>query len=260
MRALVTGASGTVGKELRRHLQECGDEVIAWDRHTVPIDQYQRMEDFVRETRPDALFHLAVASRSTGRENEGWLVGHHWTSELAWITRRLGVRFVYTSTVMVYTDAARGPFTPSSPPDATEGYGGDKRRSEERVFQQNPEAVVARLGWQIGETAGSNNMVDFLENTMREQGIIGCSTRWLPSCSFLADTAAALRRAASAPPGLYLLNANERWNFFEIATALNKVHGGRWRLRAHEDFVQDQRMQDDRLGIDSLKTRLPTLQ
>ena len=260
MKALLTGANGTVGSALQRHLRERGDEVVAWDRSVVPIDQYQPMEDFVRSVKPDVLFHLAIASKGTGRENEGWLVNYQWPSELAWITRQLGVRFVYTSTVMVFTDNARGPFTAASQPDATEGYGGEKRRSEERVFQQNPDAVVVRLGWQIGETGGSNNMIEFFEKGMREEGSIGCSTRWLPSCSFLPDTAAALRRAASVPAGLYMANANERWNFFEVASALNAAHGGPWVLRPTGDFVYDQRMQDDRLAIASLKTRLPTLQ
>ena len=258
-RILVTGASGTVGSAFRQCASAHGAQVIAWDRTAVPIDRYQPMEDFVRETRPDALVHLAIGSRSTGRANESWLVNYEWTSELAWIARVLEVRFVFTSSVMVFTDAARGPFTTASEPDASDGYGHEKRMAEQRVFQQNPDARVVRIGWQIGESAGSNNMIDFFERQMREHGRINASRRWLPACSFLPDTAAALWSALSQPPGLYLVDSNARWNFFDIATALNRRHGGKWKIVPTDVFVYDQRMQDDRLQVPALSTRLTGL-
>jgi len=257
-RILLTGANGTVGTAFRQCAAAHGAEVIAWDRAAVPIDRYQPMEDFVRATKPDALVHLAIASKGTGRPNESWLVHYEWTSELAWIARVLGVRFVFTSSVMVFTNDARGPFTLESLPDALEGYGYEKRMAEQRVFHQNPDARVARIGWQIGERAGSNNMIDFFARQMRERGHIRASTRWLPACSFLPDTAEALWTALSRPAGLYMVNSNARWSFFEIATALSKGHAG-WRIVPTEDFVYDQRMQDDRLGVPSLATRLPGL-
>ena len=157
---LVTGVNGTVGTALCRLL---GTQAVGWDRQRVPIDQYAPMETFVRETAPDVVFHLAIASRSTGKPNESWLVNYEWPSELAWITHTLGIRFVFTSSVMVFTDRAPGPFTIESVPDAVEGYGHEKRCAEQRVASQNPDAVIARLGWQIGEAPGSNNMIDYFE-------------------------------------------------------------------------------------------------
>lgn len=244
-RILLTGASGTVGTAFRQCAAAHGAEVIPWDRAAVPIDRYQPMEDFVRATKPDALVHLAVGS---------WQANYEWTSELAWITRVLGVRFLFTSSVMVFTNDARGPFTPESVPDATEGYGHEKLRAEKRAFEQNPDARVVRLGWQIGERAGSNNMIDYFARQMREHRQIKASTRWLPACSFLPDTAAALWRALSSPPGLYLVDSNARWNFFQIATALKAG-----KVVPTDDFVYDQRMQDDRLGVPTLAARLQGL-
>src|SRR5882724_2031503 len=106
MKAIITGANGTVGSALVKFLQSQGHWVVVWDRAAVPIDRYQPMEDFVRREKPDALFHLAIASRSTGVPNESWLVNYEWSSELAWVTRQLGLRFVFTSSVMVFTDDA----------------------------------------------------------------------------------------------------------------------------------------------------------
>jgi len=259
MKALITGSRGAVGAALARRLAAEGHAVVGWDRAAVPVDDYHVMESFVRAEAPDVLFHLAIASSPTGRPNESWHVNVEWPSELAWITRVLGVRMVFTSSVMVFSDNARGPFTRGSGPDAAEGYGFEKRRAEERVRSQNPGAVIARLGWQIGDAPGSNNMIDFFAKKTRELGHVPASTRWYPATSFLDDTAEALIALAAMPGDVYLLDGNERWTFHDIARALSRRHGDAWPIVPTDDFVFDQRMQDERPRVASLKSRLPDL-
>lgn len=259
MKVLVTGLRGTVGRALEAELRRDAHQVIGWDRAAVPIDRYDAMDRFVAETAPDVVVNLAIASRPTGRDREAWLVNHDWPSELAWICRQRELRFVHASTVMVFSGAATGPFTIESPPDAAEGYGHEKRVTEARVFYQYPGATVVRLGWQIGEAPGSNNMIDYLDRQARAHGQVAASTRWLPACSFLPDTAAALVRALTAPPGLYQIDANERHTMFEIARALSEHHGRRWRIVEATEPAQDQRMIDPRLAVAPLARRLPAL-
>jgi dTDP-4-dehydrorhamnose reductase len=259
MKAVVTGATGAVGTALMKHLRERGDEAVAWDRAKTPIDDYHAMEAWLKEVAPDVLFHLAIASNPTGRENEGWLVNWHWPSELAWLARMLGFKMLYVSTVMVYGDRP-GPYTPNVAPRPNEGYGEFKRDAEQRVFSQNPGAIVARIGWQIGEAPGSNNMIDFLEKKQKEEGKISASTKWLPSTSFLPDTCDALARLGeSAGPGLYLIDGNEKWNFAEIVRGLNAKHGGKWTIEETTDFVSDQRMLDPRPKTRPLSATLKSL-
>lgn len=259
MKAIITGMNGTIGTALAQTLKEQGHEVLGWDREAVPMHDYWRMESFVRDQAPDVLFHLAIPSKPTGVENEGWMVNYQWTSELAWICKILDVKFIFVSTVMVFTPQNPGPFSPQSTPDALEGYGYEKRMAEERAFYQNPGARVVRLGWQIGKTAGSNNMVDFLNQKMESEGIVSASTRWLPACSFLEDTASILAGMPQRDPGLYHFDSNEKWSFYQIVFALNKLHGNPWKIVPSENFVFDQRMEDERLPKISLKDRLPGL-
>jgi dTDP-4-dehydrorhamnose reductase len=230
MKILITGQHGTVGRALVPQLHVCGDSVVGWDRERVPIDQYHAMEAFVRR---------------------------------AWITRVLDIRFLFTSTAMVFSDHAPGPFSPTSVPDAEAGYGHEKRRAEARVMAQNPRARVVRLGWQIGEDPNqdSNNMLAHLERTSRREGCVRASRLWLPATSFLSDTAAALRRLLEpgVTPGIYMIDANPRWSFFQIARALSRRHGNRWRIEPTDDFVYDQRMLDPRPGVPALETSLPEL-
>lgn len=256
--ALVTGLRGTVGRALHARLTRGGWCVVGWDRGAVPIDRYDAMLAFVERCAPAVVVNLAIASTPTGRDNEGWLVNHDWPSELAWITRQLGVRFVHASSVMVFSGIAAGPFTTESEPDATEGYGYEKRMAEQRVMSQNPAATIARLGWQIGDAPGSNNMIDFFERESA-RGRVGASTRWRPACSFLEDTADGIARLLGAGPGVYQLDSNARWSFFEIAQALRTVRRAAWDLVASEQPTQDQRMIDPRVEMPSLAVRLPPL-
>ncbi|MFW5748617.1 MAG: sugar nucleotide-binding protein [Chloroflexota bacterium] len=259
MKAIITGSSGAVGTALRAHLEDNGAHVIGWDRNRVPVTDTTAMEQFVRLEGADVLFHLATASQPTGIDNEDWIVHAEWTAQLARLTRALRVPFVFTSSVMVFTDDAKGPFTPGSTPDARSGYGYEKLMGEKRALEINPGAVVARLGWQIGSGPGSNNMIDHLVKQQAEHGEIRASRRWYPACSFLADTADALGRLSASAPGLYLLDSNRRWTFYAIVNALNAHHGGAWQVVPDDAFVYDQRMVDPRAGLPSLKERLPAL-
>lgn len=262
MRALITGANGTVGLALQDHLRQLGHHPLAWDRRAVPTDDYAAMEAFVRASGAEVLFHLAIASQPTGRAQESWAINYEWTSELAWICRTLGVRLVFASTAMVWSDLAAGPFTlEGPPPDAAQGYGHEKLRAEERVRYQDPAATIARLGWQIA-LRGDNSMLRHLDREAAERGSVRASTRWLPACSFVDDTVAALARLALDPAAAgqtFLLDSNARWTFFQIAGALAARFERPWTVVPTEDFVYDQRMIDARPEMPSLHLRLPSL-
>jgi dTDP-4-dehydrorhamnose reductase len=259
MKAIVTGAGGTVGAAVVARLRGRGEEVIAWDRREIQPHDAERADAWVRAVRPEAVFHLAIPSRPTGLADEPRAIHRDWTARLARLCRELGAALVYTSTAMVFSNDAVGPFTVDSAPDAAEGYGADKRAAEQIVLAEHPAAVVARLGWQIGDAPGSNNMVDFLDTGARRDGEVRASRRWLPACAFVADTASALVCLAHGGRGLYHLDANERWSFYDIASALARLHGDRWRIVPSDDFVYDQRLIDQRLSLPSLATRLPGL-
>ena len=257
MKVIVTGANGTVGTAVCAELARRGDTAVPWNRHDVPVDDADGMRRFLDAEQPDGVMHLAVASQSTGLENEGWLVNQQWPRLLAQLTHERGVRFLFTSSVMVYSDDAKGPFTVDTVPDAQPGsYGYEKLLAEQAVFGQHPEAVVARIGWQIGYGQTGNQMLAFLHRQIEETGQIEASRRWYPACSFLPDTAVVLCNLLQTGRGLYLVDSNERWSFLEIVRAIDARRGIPWNIVPNEAFVYDQRMIDPRPQTPSLSTRL----
>jgi dTDP-4-dehydrorhamnose reductase len=262
MRTLITGSRGTVGSALRSVLESRGGSGIGWDRAAAPPHDADACRGYLEELKPEAIVHLAVASSGTGIENEGRIVSVDWSERLAAYCAEAGIPSLFTSTAMVFTNDAKGPFTLESEPDATEGYGGEKAEAERKVLSANPEAVVARLGWQIGEAPGSNNMIDFLTNAMAKDGAVKASRKWMPATSFLGDTAEALawlldEAAAGRFRGVAMVDGNRAGaSFYDIARALSDLHGGKFRVEADDAFVYDQRMLDERVPVRQIGERL----
>jgi len=101
-------------------------------------------------------------------------------------------------------------------------------------------------------------MVEHLAQKQAEHGHITASTEWFPACSFLDDTARALSEALETlQPGLYLLDGNPGWSFWQIAVALNQGMGENWEVRPTSDFHWNNRLIDNRLNVASIGSRLP---
>ncbi|RCU50292.1 NAD-dependent epimerase/dehydratase family protein [Corallincola holothuriorum] len=260
MKAIITGANGTLGKHLSQHLKNQGWTVLPWDRHSVTVNDWHQSYQFLQRVKPDAIFHLAIASSSTGLENEGWRINHDWPLQIADLCRELNIELVFTSTAMVFSDHAIGPFTPNSQPDAAEGYGFEKLRAEQGIRHKLPSARIVRLGWQIDETPGGNNMLENLcQQAAAGNGTISASECWYPACSAINETVKGLVKAYELPGDTYMLDSNRQWTFFDVVNAIKTKHNMDWHVVANQDFVFDQRMQDPRLPMPSLREAFPAL-
>lgn len=99
--------------------------------------------------------------------------------------------------------------------------------------------------------------IRFLAKQSAEHGKIEASTRWIPSCAYLDDSAEMLdKRVKNAEPGLYQLGGNPGLNFHEIATRLNTLHGGEWTIVPTDQPDHDGRMLDERITFPPISVHL----
>jgi dTDP-4-dehydrorhamnose reductase len=240
--ALITGMNGTVAPVLAARLERDGWRIVAWNREAISPDDESASRRFFEGTAPDALFHLAMG-------------GPEWAGRLAALAHESGSRLLYTSSVSVFAHTQRGPFAPDARPQPDDDYGRYKLDSERQVRAANPDAIIARLAWQIGDAPGSNNMVDYLHRQSESHGRIEASIRWFPACAFLPDTADALATLAERrQPGLYHLDGNPGLSFAEIASRLATPRG--WHVEHIEGRAQHNLMTDDRITIAPITSRL----
>lgn len=152
----------------------------------------------------------------------------------------------------VWSDYVKYPVTVNTIPDGDSDYAKYKLECEKRILEANRGAYIVRLGWQIGNSPDSNNMLRYLYMQMEEKGCISASRSWYPACSFIWDTAAAAYDiVTNNKPGLYLADSNNGLSFYDIAVMLSKKHTG-LHVKDDSDFKMDNRMVDDRVKINKL--------
>jgi len=258
-KVLITGSNGTIGRVLTEKLSQKGFIVEKWNRLEVPPDNFALMEEYIKKVKPAYLFHLAaITSFDPELRKDSWKVNYEWTSELAWICKLQSVKFIFTSTGMVFSEKQQGPYDINTIPEEDYGYGYEKRMAEVQIFHQNPDAVILRLGWQIADK-GTNSILTWLEHTASQVEVMSTSASWLPSCSFVDDTADIIIEAAQYQPGIYMINSNTKWTFYEIASALNLTYNKGWKIIPVRANPRDRRMLDERVQIPDLKVKLTFL-
>lgn len=245
MKAIITGLNGTVAPVVAKRLNSEDIQVIPWNRKKVSISDAGQMQNFIKSTHPEWFLHIA-----TGPVD--------WAEAVAKICYRNDVKFLFTSSVSVFDNRTRGPYTINDQPDATDDYGSYKIECEKRVRSENPDALIARLGWQIGEKTGSNNMLDFLFKEAKDNGEIAASKDWIPSCSFLEDTADGIfQLMIKAVPGMYHLEGNPGLSFIEIVRRLNRLHRQKWVITEDNRPNRDNRLASAPQLVGSIIKRLP---
>jgi dTDP-4-dehydrorhamnose reductase len=242
MNVLITGMNGTVAPVIAQQLQAAGHELTVWDRQRTPPEDESAARAFILESHPDWFLHVATGSLD-------------WAQMAAQTCAENDIRFLFTSSVSVFDGNQGAPLTVNTEPRATDDYGRYKLEGERRVLAAHPAALVVRLGWQIGTTTTGNHMLAHLHRTATEHGMIEASTRWIPSCAYLEDSADALhglmRDAAS---GVYQLEGNPGLSFHEIVTRLNQWHGFGWNVQATQTPEMDNRMSDPRVKMRFIDT------
>lgn len=240
MNAMITGMNGTVAPFIYKELVRNNIEVIIWDRTKNDISTQESVHKYIEEHQPDIFFHIATGPIE-------------WVEFIAHSTQQLGIKLLFTSTVSVFSEKGSGPYDTSSIPNSEEEYGIYKIQCERIIEKLHSNAVIIRLGWQIGVDARSNNMFNFLSKQQSSKGYIEASSCWYPSCSFLTETAKTVVDCAlNFSPGLYMANSNTQYSFYEIVNHLKEKYKTDWIIKETTTFVRDDRMIDHRVDIQTL--------
>jgi dTDP-4-dehydrorhamnose reductase len=238
MKVMVTGLNGTLAPHVARLLKAKGQEVIAWDRNRLDPNSANLSDitQYLDQLAPDGIVHLAMGAE-------------RWAAAMASAMAERGLPFVFTSTAMVFDAASSGPHHVQDLRTATDDYGSYKIRCEDGVLAANPQAIVARIGWQIdADTLTGNNMAAQL-HAQAASGPIRASGSWTPAASFMPVTAAGLvdlfaLGTAGKAAGIHHLDSNvhTKLTFPQIVKSLAQHLGQPWEIDVTNDYTHDQRL------------------
>ena len=203
MRVLVTGAAGMLGRDMTDHLSG-RHEVTAVDVE-VDVTDPAAVRACVRESRPEAVFHLAAWTDVDGaeeREDAAAAVNAAGAGNVAAAAAEAGAAIVFPSTDYVFDGRAGRPYTEDDAPAPLGAYGRTKLAGERAVVAAHPAgARVARTAWLYG--AHGRNFVDTMRRLGAERDEVAVVDDQEGSPTWTRDLAPALEALIAQPPGVY---------------------------------------------------------
>ena len=222
-RALLTGAGGSLGRELREVLaaSEAYGDVVALTRADLDVTDAAAVATAVRDARPDVVLNCAAWTAVDDAETDeagAAEVNTRAPALLAEACARAGAVLVHVSTDYVFAGDATEPYDVDAPLAPRSAYGRTKAAGEEAVRRALPSARVVRTAWLYG--AGGPSFV----RTLGRRALAGEPARVVDdqvgSPTWTRPLAERLALAPDAPPGTYHLAGAGSTTWFGLARAV----------------------------------------
>lgn len=197
MRALITGAAGQLGHDVRLVCEAAGDEVVAAERGQLDVTSRDAVLAAITSTRPDVVYHCAAWTAVDACESDpdhalacnGLAV--RWVAEAC---DRVGAHLIHVSTDYVFDGTLDRPYHEWDETNPMSVYGITKLIGEQEAAALGVHAAIVRTSWVCGEHG--NNMVKTVLRLLGEHETLGFVDDQIGHPTFTADLAPALRRLA----------------------------------------------------------------
>jgi dTDP-4-dehydrorhamnose reductase len=154
MKALVTGATGQLGRELCQLLEFQGVAVTGLGRAELDFNNPSRVEEWIAANPADWVINCAAYTQVDRAEEERektLVINRDSARSLARGVRSCGGRLVHLSTDYIYDGTHSRPYTEEDQPRPLGVYGQSKLEGEQAVRELLPEAIILRTAWVYGE-------------------------------------------------------------------------------------------------------------
>ena len=171
---LVTGASGLLGANLARHyakVSKCHGwygsnpvNIAGVESQQIDITDHDAVTSAIALIQPDTIIHCAAATNVEWCEKNPELakkINEDATGFLAKASADIGAKFVFTSTDSVFNGKA-GNYSESAIPDPLNSYASGKVRTEDRVTETNPDAIIIRSYFYGHSPSGSRSLLEWV--------------------------------------------------------------------------------------------------
>ena len=213
-----------MGWELERTLAPLG-EVIATDRSTLDLADFDAVRRVVREVKPEIIVNAAAYTAVDRAESEPELamqINGIAPGVLAEEAKRLGALLVHYSTDYVFDGTKATPYVETDAPNPINSYGRSKLVGERAIETSNGAHLVLRTSW-VYSPRGKNFFVTMLQLAReREELRVVADQRGAPTSarSLAVATTEIIRRHATEDRGLFHLTAAGETTWFGFTEAI----------------------------------------
>ncbi len=156
---LITGANGMLGKTLTSELSSY--ELVLTDKEDCDITNYNSLDAFVSNVKPDIIIHTAAMTAVDDAETNidlAYSINAIGSLNVAKVSKKHNARLIAISTDYVFDGLSDIPYNEYDIPNPQNIYGKSKYAGEQAIMQNNDNYVIARTSWLYGEHG--NNFVD----------------------------------------------------------------------------------------------------
>ena len=242
---LVTGASGFLGWNICRLAVEQYEVIALCNRHdaaypgvsSVSVDLTDAIETaaLIRRIRPDAIIHAAADSLPDHchiHPVPAYLINVEATRTLARLASEYDMRFLFTSTDMVFPGNGGAPYAEEALVNPINRYGLQKSEAERLVLSLESNALVCRMPLMFGDSSPSYvNFIAPLFRALRDGQKVKLFTDQIRTP--VSGTAAAeglLHLLDSGATGILHLGGREHVSRYEFGLRLAKFLGASEKL------------------------------
>ena len=205
-RVLVTGATGRLGREVRRELERRDADTLSTGSKQLDIRSRGAVHEVFTAFRPDAVIHCAAWTAVDAAEIPENIplcrtVNVTGTANLADACRRSGARLIYISSDYVFSGEGTTPWTPESRDLRPVNVYGRSKLDAERAAEAAGRWCVVRTSWLFGE---GENFVRTVRRLSRERERMRVVCDQIGAPTYTADLARLLADLAlSGAAGIY---------------------------------------------------------
>ncbi|MCG8402014.1 MAG: dTDP-4-dehydrorhamnose reductase [Firmicutes bacterium] len=222
MRALITGASGMLGRDMAKEFCRRGFEVVTLDRGGLDITDLACVNRAFKEHGP----HLAVncagftkVDRAESQRREAFLVNGLGPRNLALACGETGAALVQISTDYVFDGRLDRPYEVYDVPGPVNVYGASKLWGERAVLGLLRASYIIRTGWLFG--LGGENFVSAMISLGREGKPVQVVDDQFGCPTFTEDLARAVSDLAQTGCyGIYHITNQNATTWFKFAGAI----------------------------------------
>ena len=236
---LITGTSGFVGSRVATHLAGKFD-IIAPAHKDLEITSAEACMDFIGETRPDVILHLAAISDTGYCEShpqESMLVNVTGVENLAAAAQAYNAKMVFFSSDQVYNGCTELGLLSEDTPLAPENhYGRHKLLAEQRALEMCSSCVALRATWMYDNPRpgmrNHNNFVINFQKAISEGTQLRFATREFRGITWVEEIAQNMIHTFNLPGGVYNFGAENTLNTYQTACQYARILG-----HNPEDFI-----------------------
>jgi dTDP-4-dehydrorhamnose reductase len=224
MRILITGATGQLGRELIKGLND--DELLTPTHKQIDIRDPNSIKRIV-DLNPEIIIHTAAYTDVDGCEENhelAWDVNSFGTKNIATAAEEIKAKLIYISTDYVFDGKKKEPYLETDRPNPLNIYGKSKYSGENYVRDICSRFIIIRTSWLYGKE-GKNFVYTILTRSKEREELkvvndqIGCPTN-------ARDLAESIKKLIpSKTSGIYHASGEGECSWYEFALEIVRLSG-----------------------------------